>query len=142
MNEKNTQIEQKIQSKIVPSPAVLAATLGAMASAANAGHNITVESKNIDLELAESIRATLADDQFRKELQGDSLFDFSISNGHLLIDAEEEKISEELLMYVAGLGNRVDADAHWCKDDLATECWDTNCYTNCHSNCHGSRSWR
>lgn len=138
----NTQIERKIPAKITPSPAVLAVTLGALANVANAGLKINVDSSKVDFELSEHIQTALANDQLKKDVQDDYGFDFSIFQDKLFIDDEQEKISEELLMFVAGLSNRVDADSTYCDDDTAGICWDTGCYTNCHSNCHGSRSWR
>lgn len=142
MSKQNTQIEKKIPSKNLPSPAVLAATLSALAGAASAGHTVNVDSSKIDISLSENIQATLKDAQFKKELQENAIFDFSVFHNHLAIDNEETIISEDLLMLATGVEQWVDGDATSVNKIIPNPMWDTDCYTNCHSNCHGSRSWR
>ncbi|UZE94400.1 hypothetical protein [Alkalimarinus alittae] len=113
-----TQIEKKIPEKITPSPAVLAVTLGALATAANAGHRIDVDGSKVNLDLSEKIKTALSDDMFLAYAQEDTSYDFSIFRGSLFVDNEEIEISEQLLMSAAGLGNHVDADGTYCDDDI------------------------
>lgn len=142
------QIEQKKSQTPSINNAVLAAAVSALASVANAGHQINIDSKNVDLSLSEDIKKRLSSDQFHA--LNDSEYDFSVFEDSMTLDEKEVDVEPSLLVAAytkitrpsgPNLGKEEWIDG---SSDCPTHICDgvIDCYDACHSNCHGSRSWR
>lgn len=143
MSEIRNEIKQKKSRDNFSnvSQAVLAATISALASTVQAGHQLEI---NIPENADEIDFSRIHSADFMNTLKSNHDIDYSVFKDGLVSAETGEKIelSESVLLACLDM-NKVDRGMTW--PEGGADCPTKNlidCYDNCHSNCHGSRSWR